>query len=117
MFCSECGAENKLGSKFCTACGKPLNISSNSENGLIARILAQKEKDKNIVKGVTKTTYILKILCAFLFVVGSIFVLVSFYFSTIPFIICCIVCYCICIGLITANGILTKNSKNSKTKN
>lgn len=114
MFCSECGAENELGSKFCSACGKPLKSSENLEKSLIARILLENQKEKRIAKGATKTSIILKVLYLFLFCLGSVFILVSYYFATVPFLIVCIVCYCVSAGLATANGLLIKNSKNLK---
>jgi len=95
MFCSECGTKNEVGSKFCNKCGKPLsnnvkNLDSEKPN-LIARRLAEKQKEVQIVKGTNKTKNVLKMLSAFLFVIGSAFVMLSFYFATIPFIVCCIV--------------------------
>ncbi len=43
MFCSKCGADNELGSKFCGSCGKP--ISSENKETIIEPVKSERNPD------------------------------------------------------------------------
>ena len=57
MFCSRCGKENKIGARFCAACGSPLNLNAEenitTQQNVTEKLVKTDETINNSEKSVT----------------------------------------------------------------